>query len=140
MTERELHKLRREDLLQLLISQSKEVAQLRLDLDRVEEERGQLKESNDRLKEKLNTKDEQLGLLAERLDEKDQVIEKLKGRLDTKDEIIKQLRTASRLTLNADGSMGIRLEDIFDAAKTAAESYVKSLLPRESDADRNDEY
>ena len=79
MTEKELHRLRRQDLLQLLLSQSKEVARMQSSVNELEERNKELRETNERLKAKL--------------DDKDALIEKLKGRLDRKDAAILELRT-----------------------------------------------
>ena len=79
MTEKELHKLRRQDLLELLLSQSKEAARLQTELERLERESEERESSYVRLKEKLDEKDRQLEKLKKRLDEKDARIEQLQG-------------------------------------------------------------
>ena len=68
MTEKELRKLHRHDLLELLVEQSREASRLNTRLTEIEEESGRNAESVERLKDKL--------------DEKDQLIETLKGRLN----------------------------------------------------------
>ncbi len=88
MTEKELHKLGRQDLLQLLLVQSREVARQKSAVEEIkallEKERG----LTDRLKEKLDAKDE--------------TIEHLKARLNDKDEALKVLRERpSRLDAGA---------------------------------------
>jgi len=120
MTEKELHRLRRQDLLQLLLSQSKDVAQFKSRITELEETVSQLRESNDKLKG--------------RLDEKDAQIEKLKGRLDEKDEEITELRESGRIELHSDGSAGVSLEEIFDKARQAAEDYLRALLREKQEA------
>ena len=57
MTEKELHKLKREDLLRLLLAQSREVTRLKTEAEEREAELASLHETNERLKEKLNEKD-----------------------------------------------------------------------------------
>lgn len=86
MTERELRKLDRHDLLELLVEQTKEASRLRLVLEERETERVQTVASLERLKNKLGEKDEQLERLKGRLDEKDAQDKKLKQKLDRKDE------------------------------------------------------
>ena len=71
MTEKEFHKLRRRDLLQLLVAQGKENLQLQAEFDETSAQLQQMQETNERLKARLN--------------EKDALIDKLKGRLDQKD-------------------------------------------------------
>ena len=67
MTEKQLHKLRRQDLLQLLVAQGKEAAQLQARLDEAAEELKDLQDTRTKF--------------IERMDDKDAQIEKLKPRL-----------------------------------------------------------
>lgn len=85
MTEKELRKLDRHDLLELLVEQTREASRLRLVLDEREERLLQATASVERLKAKLGDKDNQIEKLTGRLDEKDALAAKLKSRLDTKD-------------------------------------------------------
>ncbi len=88
MTEKELHKLGRQDLLQLLLVQSREVARQKKATEEIRALLEKERELTDRLKEKLNAKDE--------------TIEHLKARLNDKDEALKILRDQpSRLDLGA---------------------------------------
>ena len=82
VTAKELHKLSRQDLLQLLLAQSREVARQKESIDEL---KGLLKKERDlsnRLKEKLNEKDEDLARLADKLNEKDENIGRLKEKLN----------------------------------------------------------
>lgn len=103
MTEKELRKLHRQDLLELLVEQSREASRLSAALDEKEQECREITENNERLKAKLDEKDaglaqhtaasgEQLESLKGKLDEKDAQIEKLKGRLDEKDAQMEKLK------------------------------------------------
>lgn len=92
MTDKELRRLRRQDLLQLLVEQSREAARLQTESDEKSEELTQLTESCERLKGKLDEKDEQLERLKEKLNEKDALLEKLKNRLNEKDDLLKKLQ------------------------------------------------
>lgn len=85
MTEKELRKLDRHDLLELLVEQTKEASRLRLVLDEREERLLSITASVERLKVKLGDKDEQIERLKGRLDEKDELAAKLRSRLDAKD-------------------------------------------------------
>ena len=78
MTEKELHRLGRHDLLQLLLTQSREVAQQKTDIEELTENLQQEKALTDRLKDKLNDKDETIGHLKHRLDDKDEHLNHLK--------------------------------------------------------------
>nr|WP_296010600.1 hypothetical protein [uncultured Blautia sp.] len=123
MTEKDLHKLRRRDLLQLLLTQGEEAAALQNQLEKTETELKASQEGNERLKEKLNQKDE--------------LIEKLKGRLDEKDARIRELeegmeewKSDRRIELEEAGSIAeaaLRLHDIFGAAQKAADQYLYNL-------------
>lgn len=103
MTDKELRKLRRQELLELLVAQSKEAARFKTELDEKTEELSGVLESLDRLKEKLNDKDESIEKLKGRLDEKDALIEKLKGRLDEKDALIEKLKAVGWEKLEKNG-------------------------------------
>ncbi len=91
MTDKELRRLRRQDLLELLLEQSKEAARFQMESDKKQQELSRILESYERLKGKLDDKDAVIEKLKGRLDEKDSLIEKLKKRLDNKDEKIEKL-------------------------------------------------
>lgn len=91
MTEKQLHKLKRQDLLQLLLAQGREAAQLQEQLDAQTEELKTLQDTKSRFIERLDEKDAQVEKLKPRLDEKDAQIEKLTGRLNEKDAQIEKL-------------------------------------------------
>ena len=103
MTEKELRRLRRQDLLELLVAQSREASRLQTELDREITERAGLLESSERLKGKLDEKDALIEKLKGRLDEKDRTMEeesarqqelneRLKEKLDVKDALIERLK------------------------------------------------
>ncbi len=116
MTDKELRKLRRQDLLELLVEQSREATRFQSERDGKQAELSKILESYERLKGKLDEKDalieklkgrldekdalmeadkleaeETLTRLKAKLDEKDVLLEKLKKRLDQKDEKLEQL-------------------------------------------------
>lgn len=88
MTEKEFHKLRRRDLLELLVAQGKENIQIQEELNKTSEELAQAQEVNERLKARLNEKDAQMEETSKRLkaklDEKDAQMEETSGRLKAK--------------------------------------------------------
>lgn len=67
MTDRELHKLGRRELLQLLLAQGREAEKAKAKLAEVQEEMAQLEEGYERLKNRLNDKDAQILQLRESL-------------------------------------------------------------------------
>ena len=123
LTEKELHKLKRQDFLQLLLTQGQEVASLQARLYETTEALDEMTQMSERLKAKLN--------------EKDELIEKLKGRLDQKDATIRQLRSemeaqreSRRIELERAGSIAkaaLSLNGVFEAAQKAADQYLYSV-------------
>ena len=118
MTEKELHRLGRKDLLQLLVTQGREALTLQEELDGCHTKNAELDATLTRLKDKL--------------DEKDALIEKLKGRLDQKDARIRELeeemaewKKSRRIELEKAGSIAeasLRLNGVFEAAQKAQTS------------------
>lgn len=141
MTEKELQKLRRQDLLELMLAQGQQMVELQGTLDTTTEELEAIRETDERLKEKLNEKDAQMESTSERLkeklNEKDALIEKLKGRLDQKDAKIRELektmqdqQESRRIELEEAGSIAmaaLRLNAVFDAAQQAVEQYLYNV-------------
>ena len=151
MTEKELHKLRRHDLLQLLLAQGREAAQLRAQVEATTEELNQLQETNSRfiermddkdaqigkLKDRLNEKDVQINSFKERLKEKDLRIDRLKSRLNQKDirieelrKIIEEYRSGRIFEMGGQVSIaevGQKLEGIFTAAQKAVDQYLEQM-------------
>lgn len=91
MTEKELARLKRPDLLALLVAQGRETGALQKRFEETELRLSQAVQLDNRLKAKLDEKDEQLERLKERLNEKDAQLERLKSRLDEKDRRIELL-------------------------------------------------
>lgn len=89
---KELQKLRRQDLLELLLDQMLENDTLRDTLAERDERVEDLSAMADRLKAKLDDKDQQIEHLKSKLDDKDVQIEHLKGKLNEKDALIERLK------------------------------------------------
>lgn len=123
MTEKELHRLHRQDLLQLLLSQGKEALALQTKLNEVNTTLIQTQTGYERLKDKL--------------DDKDALIEKLKRKLDRKDARIRELekelralRLNRKIQLEEAGSIAeaaLKLNDVFEVAQKAADQYLYNL-------------
>lgn len=92
MTEKELRRLNRHDILELLVEQSRESSRLRLVLEEREERLLNATAGLERLKSKLDEKDRQIEKLKGRLSEKDAAANVLKTRLNQKDETIDKLK------------------------------------------------
>lgn len=92
MTDRELHKLNRRELVRLLLMEVQEVEGLLGESNNQVEQLEMQSEMLDRLKLKLNEKDEQITHLKKKLDGKDVQIERLTVKLDEKDLQIENLK------------------------------------------------
>lgn len=126
MTVKELQKLRRQDILQLLLAQSREIARLQEEHTEIDEELIRVEKNN--------------GHLAKRLDEKDVLNHKLEGRLEKKDKQIAELEAAierwnahkvkelEEAESVADASL--RLNGVYEAAERAADQYLENIRQR----------
>ena len=103
-TEKDLQKLRRMDLLELLIDQVRENEKLNTSVE-------ELTDLSERLKERLDVKDAQ--------------IEHLKQRLDMKDAQIAELQNQNRAMAHAVNTFDI--EEILEVQRHALRSYFESL-------------
>ena len=92
MTEKELGRLKRPDLLALLVAQGQEAGAVQAQLDETQAALEEAQQLTGRLKEKLDEKDEQIEHLKEKLDEKDEQIERLKNKLNEKDTQLEHLK------------------------------------------------
>lgn len=127
MAEKELRKLKRRELLQMLLVQCEESERLQGELDEITAEHEAMTESYERLKVKLNVKDE-------RLNQKDARIAEL-----TKE--IEEMKASKEIELNEAGSIAeaaLRLNGIFEAAQQAADQYLMNVR-RLSEAEQGDE-
>ena len=126
MTGKDLQKLRRQELLQLLLEQSREVNRLQEVLEEASQNLQQMEESNHRL--------------GARLREKDALNEKLYGRLEDKKRRVQELekeieewKQARAVQLKQSGTVAeasLRLSGIFDTAQQAADSYLYNVRIR----------
>lgn len=126
MTVKELKKLKRQDLLQLMVEQSREALRIQTEREEKEKEMSRIEENNERLLLKVEEKDVQ--------------IERLKGRLDSKKARISELETeigtwqSNRQTgIRNSGSVAeaaLRLNGIVEAAQRAADQYLYNIRQR----------
>ena len=137
MTEKELSKLKRPDLLAQLMARGKEADELQRQLGETRKTLGEAVQLVQRLKDRLDEKDEQIARLAGRLDQKDEKIEHLKRRLDQKDEKIAALNTqleelTSGRYLEMEGIRSLtdiseRLGLMLRMAQKAADQYIQQV-------------
>jgi len=116
MAERELRRLKRRDLLQMLLTQCEETERLQQEAAEWKAQLDTLTESYERLKAKLNIKDE-------RLNEKDARIEELESEIG-------RMRASREIELEEAGSIAeaaLRINGVFEAAQRAAEQYLMNV-------------
>lgn len=116
MADRELKKLRRRELLQMLLVQCEETEKYTKEAKELRAELDDLTERYERLIGKLNIKDE-------RLNQKDAKIAELK---DT----IEEMKASREIELEEAGSIAeaaLRLNGVFEAAQRAAEQYLMNV-------------
>lgn len=119
MTDKELHKLKRHEILQIMVEQGRETEKARQQLAKIEG--------------KLQINELTIEHLKERLDDKDRQIEHLKNRLNIKDAQISQLKEniqKRKITIQESGSIAeaaLKLSGIFETAQQAAEEYLSSV-------------
>ena len=126
MTEKELHKLKRHEVLELLLVQVQEAEKLQRKLDQAKELLQEEVELCGRLKARLNSKDAQIHKLKGRLDGKDIQIEELKRKLE-------QLRLERLGELQNAGTIAeacLEVSGIFEAAQRAADLYLENVRQR----------
>ncbi len=124
MTEKEVHKMRVQDLVQLLLAQGIEVVKLQEDLDKKLEKLDILRADNDVLKVKLNESDAQIEELKKGLDESDAYIREL-------EEEMASLKTDQWIELAETGSIveaAQEITEIFQAAQREADLYLSGEL------------
>ena len=133
MTEKELHKLSRQDLLQLLLAQSREVARQKSAIEVLKADLTQEKELTEKLKEKLNDKDGTIEHLKHRLDDKDKALDHLKDEVaeleSARDELRERLEdkdlaldiARAQLDRLAVGSSAVKVPDLQNREKLRKE-------------------
>ncbi len=116
MTSKELRRLSRRELLQMLLAQCEETERLEQELGELTEAHETMSESYERLKAKLNVKDE-------RLNAKDAQIAELR-------DVIEQMKASRMIELEEAGNIAeaaLRLNGVFEAAQRAAEQYLLNV-------------
>lgn len=130
MTDKELQKLGRRELLQLLLEQAQETEQLRQGMAAAGERAREMDATFERLRERLNEKDAQIREMGEtydrlrdRLNEKDAQIEALNAQLqEEREEGITGLSEMGSIAEAA-----LRLNGIFESAQRAADLYLQKV-------------
>ena len=130
MTDKQLQKLGRRDLLQLLLDQAKETEQLREEVAAAAERAKEMEKTFQRLRERLDEKDAKIREMGETYD-------RLRDRLNDKDAQIQELnntlqaeREGKVSALTEVGSIAeaaLRLNGIFEAAQRAADLYLQKI-------------
>lgn len=116
MTDKELQKLGRRDLLQLLLDQAKETDRLSRLLRDTEEQLSRTEEGYERLRERLDHKDARIHELQDQINQLQSSIQ---------DE--KEKRIADLSEVGSIAEAALRLNGVFDAAQRAANQYLQSV-------------
>ena len=111
MTDRELQKLGRRELLQLLLEQAKESERLRKQVGELEEQLRQTEEGYERLRDRLDSKDAQIHELEDTLHAE------------------REKRETDLENVGSIAEAALRLNGVFDAAQRAADYYLQSIQP-----------
>lgn len=109
MTDKELQKLGRRELLQLLLQQAKESERLGRELAEAQERLRQMEETYERLRSRLDNKDAQ--------------IRELKTTLRTE----REKREIDMEDVGSIAEAALKLSGVFDAAQRAADQYLRSI-------------
>ncbi|MBQ9331276.1 MAG: hypothetical protein IJ221_09915 [Oscillibacter sp.] len=120
MTEKELHRLRRQDLLQLLLAQSQEVTQRQREIARLEKLLSATREDNDHLRAQLDERDVHLKDVVSRLDRKDAELRALHA----------EAEAAQAEETGSVAEVSKRLGAILDAAQKETDAYLESIRLR----------
>lgn len=117
MNDRDLRRLKRRDLLKMLVVQCEETERLQQEAEQLQIRLREIEESYERLKSKLNVKDE-------RLNQKDAKIAELTH-------TVEKLKTSKEIELKEVGSIAeaaLQLNGIFEAAQRAADQYLMNVV------------
>ena len=109
MTDKELQKLGRRELLQLLLEQAKESERLRKQVGELEEQLRQTEEGYERLRDRLDSKDAQIHELEDTLHAE------------------REKRETDLENVGSIAEAALRLNGVFDAAQRAADYYLQSI-------------
>lgn len=116
MTGKELRRLKRRELLKMLLVQCEETERLQAEADEIKKEFEAMSESYGRLKKKLDVKDE-------RLNQKDAQIAGLKEELEK----LGEARETEKESVASIAEASIRLDEVFAEAEAAAGKYLEKI-------------
>ena len=116
MANKELSKLNRKELLQMLLVQCEETERMQKETEKIKAEMTAMEESYERLKVKLNVKDE-------RVNEKDAKIAELNRTIDD----MKAKREIELLEAGSIAEAALRLNGIFESAQRCADQYLENV-------------
>lgn len=127
MADKGLQKLKRRELLQMLLIQCEETERLQKESDELRTEFDTMAESYERLKVKLNVKDA-------RLNKKDAEIAALKAQIED----MKASRVIELADAGSIAEASLKLNGVFEAAQKAAEQYLQNVkrLSEEAEAEK----
>ena len=130
----ELQRLKRQDLLELLLEQMRDNDALRAVIAEHEATIDELTALTDRLKGKLDDKDLSLDHLKSKLDDKDDFIARLKGRLDDKDVVLEGIHNSVRMMAETD-DMATHTSLLLKIESALANHYVSNMAHHQAAAE-----
>lgn len=134
MADKELRRLKRRELLEMLLVQCQEAERLQHESDKTREEFEVLSESYERLKKKLDVKDERLNQKDAKIAELRQEIEELKMSKETEMAELKKAREAEMAEVGIIVEAALKLSEACEEARRASEQYLLKMgkLPERS--------
>ena len=124
MTEKEFRKLKRGDLLELLLTESRENTDMNHQLEQLQEQKKTLMKINAKLRQQFQQKDTELSAVLQRMEQKDLEIRELRQNVE-------ELRKARDLKIEkaADDitDVTLKMRGVFETARKAADLYLAHI-------------
>ena len=124
MTEKEFRKLKRGDLLELLLAESRENTDMNHQLEQLQEQKKTLMKINAKLRQQFQQKDTELSAVLQRMEQKDLEIRELRQNVE-------ELRKARDLKIEkaADDitDVTLKMRGVFETARKAADLYLAHI-------------
>ena len=124
MTEKEFRKLKRGDLLELLLAESRENTDMNHQLEQLQEQKKTLMKINAKLRQQFQQKDTELSAVLQRMEQKDLEIRELRQNVE-------ELRKAREFKIEkaADDitDVTLKMRGVFETARKAADLYLAHI-------------
>lgn len=135
MADKELRRLKRRELLEMLLVQCQETERLQRERDEIQERFDEMSESYERLKQKLDIKDERLNQKDAKIAEKREQITELRQQITELRQQITELEENRAVDVAETGAIAdatLKLNEALEDARRIAEQYLtRSEKPKE---------